>query len=713
MSISRRLKAAKELNEVKSILSETAAAFLSDDAAAAPSEERRAFFKSEAVRLQLVLLNDVTLAWVPLMSAQDRRALFDPFFLSPRLNPVDALESLSSAFAGRPEKTHAFKLDLASELIAAWLERFPLGSVIRYCWERDDARPTPMSARAGGGMLWGRYVACLCLLPDRMANAYEGHPKLMFGAKAFFGQLANGMLECMRGLKDDAVASYITALLVKTIRIGYIGYVVDDFIGLANFESNSSVAYFFGTTLLISTTSKVSILKAVVAISKLVSTESGQQHYFLLIAEKLNLYNVEFHLLKNLKRLLEVTAECFYVKCASPIPLSFDLPPDKDVLFLRDLANNVEEMTSQAAVQVVMSVEEEQKPASLVQQDAALAVDADRPEESDDEEDPDQLVTREEQDADLDDDAEVDSDDDELKPLQTADEMITPPKKKGPRYIRECLEWLKDTENLDKIETVLEVLPEVIEKTYEGELGEVMDALFRRLMTLKDAFNLEGFDVNRQAAMITLGVKCPKETAQHLVNEVFTNDDTILQRKTALTYLALIAIKLSTTHPVIERAPGTIRKRPMPVRNPFSDHAASFFFPLVRKYNKMRSARFMREVSLFSHFLTTAAVILQASVNTPECRAMSRELFDLLWSLDYRSQDASVRNAILFGYSAVVTSLPKALLMAEFGPTRNNDAMTGRAGIEDVLRFAAENLERETDKGAFEKCARLLTLTSG
>ena len=65
---------------------------------------------------------------------------------------------------------------------------------------------------------------------------------------------------------------------------------------------------------------------------------------------------------------------------------------------------------------------------------------------------------------------------------------------------------------------------------------------------------------------------------------------------------------------------------------------------------------------------------------TPDARRLSREVFDLLWSLrfvPYQTKGMQIQTEILFGFSCVLTALSPSILVDEFGP---RDAGYGDVG---------------------------------
>ncbi|KAJ3085312.1 TEL2, telomere maintenance protein 2 [Quaeritorhiza haematococci] len=164
-------------------------------------------------------------------------------------------------------------------------------------------------------------------------------------------------------------------------------------------------------------------------------------------------------------------------------------------------------------------------------------------------------------------------------------------------------------------------------------------------------------------------------------------------------------------------------------KNAFAPVARHMFFPLLGRFDRPSNAYNMLgkddTTALLESFIRTLAIILHCSVNTIDCRRMTREYFNFIWSLRFlfattpaalppsspslsptlspspsphisspASGAATVRGALLFGVSVVLTVLPSSIFWDEFG----SGGAGARGGDEllDLQEWLFDTLSSET-----------------
>ncbi|KIJ35771.1 hypothetical protein M422DRAFT_782450 [Sphaerobolus stellatus SS14] len=120
-----------------------------------------------------------------------------------------------------------------------------------------------------------------------------------------------------------------------------------------------------------------------------------------------------------------------------------------------------------------------------------------------------------------------------------------------PFYLPQLIELLRsdkdDKEAVERVEIALSNAEGLIrrKKGFGLELEENAAELTMALTRLRNTYDLETFDENRQGALIALIECCPRQTAQTLIEQFFTNQYTTHDRITFLTSLAIGARSLA------------------------------------------------------------------------------------------------------------------------------------------------------------------------
>ncbi|KAJ3043147.1 TEL2, telomere maintenance protein 2 [Rhizophlyctis rosea] len=306
----------------------------------------------------------------------------------------------------------------------------------------------------------------------------------------------------------------------------------------------------------------------------------------------------------RVRRLAMVTAECFSKISDGSEVLSFELEEDDASRALRKLAEPMTEEEGEEHVEedaVVASQKEDEAKVEFAKvQDSGNTVRKSMHISNDD----------------------ADSDDEDLEPYDMSEDASETAESGGkrlkpPRYIRDCMQWLRSEEDPDKLELALQSVEGVIRSTSPRELAEISKDLCWTLLNLQNNYDLDGFVKNRMGAMVAVVVQIPLQASRHAIDAFFEKNYSLGQRLDVLTCLATAAMELSAlkdepdppamsaisrsrTNPpsatdiIAERIKAKTRrfsrKSLVPVKkaqaNRFSDVAGAFLFPLLGGFQK-------------------------------------------------------------------------------------------------------------------------------
>ncbi|KAG9285721.1 hypothetical protein G9A89_002288 [Geosiphon pyriformis] len=295
-------------------------------------------------------------------------------------------------------------------------------------------------------------------------------------------------------------------------------------------------------------------------------------------------------------------------------------------------------------------------------------------------------------------DSDDDDDDDDLVPYPMEepsedDSYIISSRKNGQRlfppvYIIDLIAYLKSRDDPDKTEIGLQVASKLIRNKagFGMELDEHAVELASTIISLKDVYQLNQFDENKNSALVALICGSPKivvpctilaaiaKGAQELAGISIEQKSPIKM----ISELDSITQQMSDTRISISgQLQGTIpqnkerrfSKRPMieSIRNTstainkFDALAANtFFFPLAAGWwNWRRDGNhegLMYESMLIKNFITTLGIVVYCSTNTLMLIQITREYWELILSLRY-TDDPDVISSLLHGICFILEAV--------------------------------------------------------
>ncbi|NWU69995.1 TELO2 protein, partial [Pterocles burchelli] len=248
-------------------------------------------------------------------------------------------------------------------------------------------------------------------------------------------------------------------------------------------------------------------------------------------------------------------------------------------------------------------------------------------------------------------DAELDSDDDLIPYDMSEDKELKP---KAPVYIRDCIEVLTGSEDVDKWEATVKALESLVRKN-PAATREVSVELAKILLHLEEKTCIEGFVQLRQRAQVAVLTTDPIPVAKYLTSQFYSLNYSLCQRMDILDVLVLAAQELScpkshgkTKHTVAQKpciqllpgndsskdwrrivderiksktrrfATGQSRVELASGPNEFNSVAGHFFFPLIQHFDRPLTTFDLlgEDHFVLGRLVHTLAVLMYLAVNT-------------------------------------------------------------------------------------------------
>ncbi|XP_030610937.1 telomere length regulation protein TEL2 homolog [Archocentrus centrarchus] len=295
-------------------------------------------------------------------------------------------------------------------------------------------------------------------------------------------------------------------------------------------------------------------------------------------------------------------------------------------------------------------------------------------------------------------DSDLDSDD-ELTPYDmSGDQEIS--KAAPPRYLRDCVEILRSSEDPVRVELALKAAESLVRKN-AFTAREISVQMSKVLLHMEDKYSIDGFLFLRQVTMVALTVTDCIPVTQYLTTEFYSLNYNLRQRLDILEVLALAAQELS--RPVTEKrdpsisSAATAESTPYPGDNPvhwrqvverriqsktkflskratqtggkatpnrYAPVAGHFFFPLLKNYDKPQVTFDLLggDHLVLGRLIHTLGLFMHLAVNAPIAAQMGCALLDFVWAVRYHT-DQMVRRGVLFAVCSVFLSMPSQNLL--------------------------------------------------
>ncbi|XP_074053272.1 telomere length regulation protein TEL2 homolog isoform X3 [Macrotis lagotis] len=171
-------------------------------------------------------------------------------------------------------------------------------------------------------------------------------------------------------------------------------------------------------------------------------------------------------------------------------------------------------------------------------------------------------------------DSDLDSDDEFVPYDMSRDKELK--NTKAPVYIRDCLEALTTSEDMERWEVTLQVLESLIKRN-PAATKEVSTELAKVLLHLEEKTCMEGFEMLRQRALVAVTITDPIQVAQYLTSQFYAVNYSLRQRMDILDVLVLAAQELSN--------PRSLEKPKVP--DPDKPDIQVLHAPLTPSFNKV------------------------------------------------------------------------------------------------------------------------------
>uniref|UniRef100_A0A8C8R763 Telomere length regulation protein TEL2 homolog n=1 Tax=Pelusios castaneus TaxID=367368 RepID=A0A8C8R763_9SAUR len=289
--------------------------------------------------------------------------------------------------------------------------------------------------------------------------------------------------------------------------------------------------------------------------------------------------------------------------------------------------------------------------------------------------------------------------DDDLTPYDMSEDKELK-KMKAPVYIRDCIEVLTGSEDVDKWEATMKVLESLVRRN-SAATREVSLELAKVLLHLEEKTYTEGFVGLRQRALVAVTITEPVPVVQYLTSQFYSLNYSLRQRMDILDVLALAAQELAQPHaggkkkpcsaqsPCISMLPGAdssqdwrrivderIKSKtrrfakgqslaePACGPNRFSSVAGHFFFPLIQNFDRplVTFDLLGDDHLLLGRLAHTLAILMYFAVHTVVAAAMGKALLEFVWALRFHT-DSYVRQGLLSSVSSVLLSVPSEHLL--------------------------------------------------
>ncbi|NXG25123.1 TELO2 protein, partial [Grallaria varia] len=296
-------------------------------------------------------------------------------------------------------------------------------------------------------------------------------------------------------------------------------------------------------------------------------------------------------------------------------------------------------------------------------------------------------------------DAELDSDDDLIPYDMSEDKEL---KIKAPVYIRDCIEVLTGSEDVDKWEATVKALESLIRRN-PAATREVSVELAKVLLHLEEKTCIEGFVELRQRAQVAVLTTDPIPVSKYLTSQFYSLNYSLRQRMDILDVLVLAAQELSCPRfrgktkdsgaqkPRIQLLPesdspkdwrrivderiksktrrfvtGQCHVELASGPNEFNSVAGHFFFPLIQHFDRpLTTFDLLGEDHLvLGRLVHTLGVLMYLAVNTVAVTAMGKALLEFVWTLRFH-MDSYVRQGLLSCISSLLLSVPAQLLLTD------------------------------------------------
>lgn len=283
--------------------------------------------------------------------------------------------------------------------------------------------------------------------------------------------------------------------------------------------------------------------------------------------------------------------------------------------------------------------------------------------------------------------------DDDLIPYEITNDK---PLIKRPIYLKDCLEGLMNTEDLEWNHICLESLPELIDKNRSQSKELAIDFIRTLIFLENEDEELKSIKFKSMVKFCNLN---PLNSAKYLTDRIYDQNLTIIRKLEVLDVIVESAKQLSSLENGSLSGETTIRsiqnivrqqpkkeweriieervksktkvlcssaKLPLSSRNEFMNCVGHFFYPLINNYDKKEITLKFNEDDYFvlGRIILTLAELIKSVSQTHVTRKMAISLIEFLNVFKYHPE-SYVRKSITFCIHSILTNVPNYFLFED------------------------------------------------
>lgn len=251
-------------------------------------------------------------------------------------------------------------------------------------------------------------------------------------------------------------------------------------------------------------------------------------------------------------------------------------------------------------------------------------------------------------------------------------------KEKRPIYLKDCLDGLKETENIDKRDAALLSLKNILKNNPIG-IEKYCVQLLISLLNCREEYCLDNFIEIRHENLVNIIVLCPTQTVPILIKEFYSLEKDIQYRIDILSILTDSAKELSdiktrtieddnNNSKSVKQVGKVIKrfyhpKKQKSTKNPYLKYSDLYFIPLIYGVDhKNRQIDILnKDPLLLSKLITSLGILLECSYNGVNILQYSSLMIDVILVCRYH-KEPDVRFSVLFSLSRVVIVTPQQLI---------------------------------------------------
>lgn len=294
----------------------------------------------------------------------------------------------------------------------------------------------------------------------------------------------------------------------------------------------------------------------------------------------------------------------------------------------------------------------------------------------------------------------LDSDDD-LQPYDMSND-VTEASKKRPMYLRDLLEILTESKDLETLEASVLAAEELVEKQLKHDDKKLAIDLLDLFLHLEQKYNIDNFDSIKFNISVAIVCSQPATCAEHLCKEIHTD----IGRYSIATKMFMLDVLSESANRIAgvkkqEEKPKTVKVkqndeipaeeiirrrlinktkyfhtiRPHPFSkasiNRFAAVSDSFFYPLVGGFG-------LKQLTLSHHnqkqdvdnilllkYLSVVGNIILVSKNCPKCPNYCRDVMRMVLYLRF-SPEPKIQSSVISIIASIILALPESMLRGEF-----------------------------------------------